>query len=97
MSGESQETRVKITNPQGFHIRPMSAFAETAGRFESSITVLKDNLSVNGKSIWELMMLAAEHGTVLTLRAQGSDAAEALAALVQVINTTFTDDENAQH
>ncbi len=96
MSGEPQETKVKITNPQGFHIRPMSAFAETAGRFKSSITVLKDNLSVNGKSIWELMMLAAEHGTELTLRAHGADAAEALAALVQVVNTTFTDDENAQ-
>jgi phosphotransferase system HPr (HPr) family protein len=96
MSGESQETKVKITNPQGFHIRPMSAFAETAARYKSNVTVHKDNLSVNGKSIWELMMLAAEQGTELTIRAQGSDAAEALAALVQVINTPFTEDENAQ-
>jgi phosphotransferase system HPr (HPr) family protein len=92
MSGESQEIKVRITNPQGFHIRPMSAFAETAGRFKSAVTVHKDDLAVNGKSIWELMMLAAEQGTELTIRAQGADAADALAALVVVINTPVKDD-----
>ena len=96
MSGESLESKVRITNPQGFHIRPMSAFAETAGRFKSNVTVQKDDLKVNGKSIWELMMLAAEQGTELTIRAEGSDAAEAIAALVQVVNTRFLDEDSKQ-
>jgi phosphocarrier protein HPr len=95
MSGESLESKVRVTNPQGFHIRPMSAFAEAASRFASTVTVMKEDLAVNGKSIWELMMLAAEQGTELTIRVQGTDAPEALATLVDVVNTRFMDEETA--
>jgi phosphotransferase system HPr (HPr) family protein len=95
MSGEPLEGKVRITSAQGFHIRPMSAFAELAGRFASSVAVVKDGTAVNGKSIWELMLLGAEQGTELTIRVQGADAAEALAALLQLLNTPMVEEESA--
>jgi len=52
MSGETIQRRVKITNPQGFHMRPATMFAQLAGQFESSVTVCKGDQRVNGKSPW---------------------------------------------
>jgi phosphotransferase system HPr (HPr) family protein len=95
MNGEPLEAKVRITSAHGFHIRPMSAFAELANRFASAVSVRKEQLVVNGKSIWDLMMLGAEQGTELTIRVEGPDAPQALPALVQVINTPIVEEESA--
>ena len=64
-------------------------FVKTANKFESEISVEKNNESVNGKSIMGMMMLAAGKDTVITLTATGSDAEEAMQELEKVINNKF--------
>jgi phosphotransferase system HPr (HPr) family protein len=85
MNGETLQRTVIITNPQGFHLRPMAAFVQTAAGFTAQVTLRRDGLTVNGKSMLELMQLAATYGTELTLCAAGPDAQQALAALVSVL------------
>ena len=82
MSGTPLRATVVVTNPQGFHMRPMAAFAEQAGRFASEVTVCREDVRANGKSILDLMRLAAEQGTELTVEVEGPDAAAALDSLV---------------
>jgi phosphotransferase system HPr (HPr) family protein len=94
MNGDTLHSTVVVTNPQGFHMRPVTAFAELANRFQSTVTVTKDGKAVNGKSPLELMFLAAEQGSRLELQVSGPDAREALHALVELINTLRFDDEN---
>lgn len=80
------EKKVHIINKLGLHARPAALIVKTAAQFVSHITLLKDGLQVNGKSIMGVMMLAAEYGSEITIRANGSDkeaAVEALEALIQ--------------
>ena len=86
---------VIVSNPQGFHMRPMAAFAQLAARFESSVKVSRDGQSVNGKSMWDLMLLAATQGTVLTVEVAGPDAEAALDALVASLKTP-TEEESPE-
>jgi phosphocarrier protein len=83
------EQVITIQNRLGLHARACSVFVKAAARFAAHITVARDGLEVNGKSILGVMMLAAEMGAEVTLRAEGSDEAEALAALVRVVNDKF--------
>jgi phosphocarrier protein len=85
MNGDPLRKTVVITNPQGFHMRPMAAFAQLASRFDSSVKVSREGQSVNGKSILDLMLLAAAQGTELTLEVAGPDAPDALDALVNLL------------
>jgi phosphocarrier protein HPr len=85
MNGESLSKKVVVSNPQGFHMRPMAAFAQLAARFQSSVKVSREGQSVNGKSILDLMLLAAAQGTELTLEVAGPDAQSALDALVNLL------------
>ncbi len=77
---------VAILNRNGLHARPAAAFVKLASRFRSEITVRREDLEVNGKSIMGVLMLAAEPGAVLTIRAAGEDAAPAVDALVSLIS-----------
>jgi len=92
MSGETLQRRVTITNPQGFHMRPQSVFARLANRFASTVTVSNGSQRANGKSQWELMLLAAEQGSELLLEVAGPDAQAALDALSQVLAAPSADD-----
>jgi phosphotransferase system HPr (HPr) family protein len=77
---------VVLTNPSGFHLRPMQAFVELAAKYQSAIRVRRDEQGpVDGKSIWALMSLAAEHGTALTVEVDGPDAPDALEKLVDLL------------
>jgi phosphocarrier protein HPr len=86
MNGDVLRQTVMINSPQGFHLRPMGAFAQLAARFQSSVKVSKEGQTVNGKSILDLMLLAATQGTELTLEVAGPDAQDALSALVNLLN-----------
>jgi phosphotransferase system HPr (HPr) family protein len=86
MSADRLRHKVVITNPQGLHMRPSAALAELAGRFQSTITVSVNGKSVNGKSLWDLMLLAAMPGSELTLEVDGPDAPAALDALVALLS-----------
>ncbi|MBA3466754.1 MAG: HPr family phosphocarrier protein [Gemmatimonadaceae bacterium] len=83
------ERQVKIVNKLGIHARPAAEIVKTAVKFKSSITIVRDDLEVNAKSIMGVMMLAAECGATITLRAEGVDADDALAAIAAVIAAKF--------
>jgi phosphocarrier protein len=83
------ERTVTIVNKNGVHARPAAEIVKTAGRFASNITIVRDELEVNGKSIMGVMMLAAECGSAVTLRATGTDAEEAVEALAQLVASRF--------
>lgn len=83
------ERSVEILNKHGVHARPAAEIVKTAARFRSEITLVKDDVSVNGKSIMGVMMLAAECGSTVLLRAEGEDAEAALDALVALVASRF--------
>ena len=92
MSGRGSgvlERTVKIVNRLGLHARPAAEFVKLAGRFASEIQVEKAGLEVNGKSIMGILMLAAEHGSMIVIRAEGPDAEAALEALVGLVDRGF--------
>jgi phosphotransferase system HPr (HPr) family protein len=95
MNGETLERKVVVTNPQGFHLRPIAAFAQLAARFHSRVTVCREGQAVDGKSILDLMLLAAAQGSELTVRAEGPDAQNALDALVALLQSPGEEDNGA--
>ena len=80
---------VKILNKLGIHARPAAEIVKAAGKFKSNITIIRDDLEVNAKSIMGVMMLAAEFGSTIILRAVGEDAEAALDALAACIASKF--------
>jgi phosphocarrier protein len=83
------ERDATIVNPLGLHARPAAQFVRLASSFASDILVSKDGLDVNGKSIMGVMMLAAECGSAIRIRASGDDAERALEALCTLIADGF--------
>ena len=83
------ERIVQIVNKAGLHARPAAEIVKLAAKYASDITVVRDELEVNGKSIMGVMMLAAECGSTLQLKAEGPDAKEALDALQKLIESKF--------
>ncbi|MEN9819008.1 MAG: phosphocarrier protein HPr [Gemmatimonadota bacterium] len=83
------ERSVQIVNKHGLHARPAAEVVKLASRFASEITIVRDDLEVNGKSIMGVMMLAAEFGATITLRADGADAEAALDALAALVAARF--------
>ncbi|MBA3340971.1 MAG: HPr family phosphocarrier protein [Gemmatimonadaceae bacterium] len=83
------ERSVKIVNKLGIHARPAAEIVKAASKFKSGITIVRDDLEVNGKSIMGVMMLAAECGATILLRAEGEDEAPALDALAAIVANGF--------
>jgi phosphocarrier protein HPr len=92
MEAEIVRVKVAIVNARGLHARASAKFVETAAKFRSEITVMKDDHSVSGRSIMGLMMLAAAKGSIVELVAKGPDAREAIAALTSLIAARFHED-----
>ena len=84
-----RSTEVTIPNKYGLHARPAAEFVKLANKFASDIWVKKDDVDVSGKSIMGVMMLAAEHGSVIGIRASGDDAEAALEALTALVASGF--------
>ncbi len=80
---------LKVTNEVGLHARPAAKFVETSNRFKSRISVTKDGVTVNAKSIIGVLSLGAGKGAVITLEAVGEDEAEAVAALKALVEAGF--------
>ncbi len=83
---------VEINNRLGLHARPAMSFVETASGFQSEIWVKGNNQRVDGKSIMQMMMLAATRGTKLEIEANGPDAEAAIARLVELVRSGFDED-----
>ena len=76
---------VKIKNPNGFHMRPKAAFVEAAMRFASDVKLIWEGQAFNGKSMFELMLVAAAEDSEVTLEVFGSDSLLALQEFEKVL------------
>jgi len=83
------EREATIVNRDGLHARPAAKIVRLASNFNSEVELAKDGVGVNGKSIMGVMMLAAECGSSITIRADGPDAAQAVEALAQLVASGF--------
>ncbi len=86
------DRQVTIQNKLGLHARPAMQFVDVANQFQAGVKVCKGDQAVDGKSIMQMMMLAATAGTVLKIVAEGEDAAQALEALEKLINARFDEE-----
>lgn len=86
---------VTVTNARGLHARAAAAFARVAGRFDADVTVMARGHSVSALSIMGLLMLAATRQTEIGIQATGADAAVAVAALAQLVENRFEEDDKA--
>jgi len=87
------EREVRIENRNGLHARPAAEIVKAASKFRSEVTIRRDDLEVNGKSIMGVMMLAAEYGTTIFLRADGDDAEQAVEAIAALVASRFGERE----
>ncbi len=83
------EVECVISNELGLHLRAAAALVKIAEGFKSEVTLYRDGLPANGKSIIALVTLAAAKGTRLRIVAQGSDADEMVSALEALVLDGF--------
>ncbi len=81
--------QLMVRNSHGLHARTAAVLVKAANRFESEIQIEKEGSAVNAKSIMGVLMLAAAQGTVLTVTAEGPDAAEAMTVLSALFEAGF--------
>jgi len=91
LSEEASE-EVVLTNKYGLHARPATLIAQTAKDFAADVSLSKDGQEVDAKSIFGMLTLAAEKGSVLVVKARGGDAEAAVAKLSEVISAFELDD-----
>jgi phosphocarrier protein HPr len=85
----AETAKVLVSNKHGLHARPVTQFVQLANQFQSKIEVSNGELSVDGKSVMSMLRLAASRGTMLDLKADGADAAEALKKLSGLVESKF--------
>ena len=78
-----------IVNQRGLHARASAAFARVAAKFDARITARFDGMSANAASIMDLLMLGARMGHTIEIEAEGRQAAEALAAICDLVARKF--------
>ena len=83
------EREATIVNQDGVHARPAARIVRLANSFAADIELAKDGVGVNAKSIMGVMMLAAECGSSITIRANGPDAEQAVTALAELVASGF--------
>ena len=93
MADERAEQTVLIVNELGLHARAATKLVQLASKFPCDLTLTKDGHEVNGKSIMGVLMLVASKGTSVTIRTKGERAAEAVAAIVKLIEDKFGEDK----
>ncbi len=92
-SGKSVVRVLEICNKKGLHARASAKFAQLVDQFDAVVKVTRGTETVGGNSIMGLMMLAAGHGTSITVEASGPQAAEVVEALAKLVGGRFTEDE----
>jgi phosphocarrier protein len=81
-----------IKNKMGLHARPAALFVKTASQFNADVTLNKDGLEVNGKSIMGVLMLAAERGSRIIIKTNGKDEETAMEALTDLLEGKFDEE-----
>ena len=83
---------VTVVNHLGMHARAAAKFVHVATRYEARVKVARDWREMDGKSIMGILLLAAAHGSTITISAEGTDERDAVAALVALVQSGFGDD-----
>jgi phosphocarrier protein HPr len=87
------EISLAIRNKVGLHARPAALFVQEANKYKTEITVRNGDTTANAKSILSVLTLGADQGCTIVVRADGEDAAQALAALKTLVETGFGEAE----
>ena len=90
---ETVKTTVGICNQRGLHARASAKFVKLASTFEAEVRVTRDGVTVDARSIMGLLMLGAGNGCGVDIEGEGTDAAEAVAALADLVNRKFDEDQ----
>jgi phosphocarrier protein len=93
-----KEIEVRVVNLRGLHARAAARVVQTASRFQSQITLLRDNLQSDAKSILGVLLLAAPRGTLIRVRVSGPDEDQAVEAIRRLFESGFeeTDEDSAR-
>lgn len=86
------EKKIQVINRLGLHARPAALLVQKASRFQSEIRLVKDEYELNAKSIMSVMMLAAEMGSFITIKAWGEDEVQAVEELAKLFEEKFGED-----
>lgn len=86
------EKKVKIVNKLGLHARPAALFVKITTKYKCNVLVEKDGFEINAKSIMGVMMLAAEHGSFLSIKCNGDDENQCLTELIELIDNKFNEE-----
>jgi phosphocarrier protein len=85
------EKKVNVSNSLGIHARPASMIVQAATKFKSNVTLEKDGVTADAKSIMSVMMLAAGNKSQVTIRATGEDEHEAVDTLAGIFESKFNE------
>jgi phosphoenolpyruvate-protein phosphotransferase/dihydroxyacetone kinase phosphotransfer subunit len=85
----TKEVQLQLINPMGLHARPASLFVQTAGRFQARIQVLGRGREADATSIIGVLSLGVQQGDTIIIRASGTDANTAIAALEELVRASF--------
>ena len=83
------ERKIQVVNKLGLHARPAAMLVQKASKFKSEIKLQKEDIEVNAKSILSVMMLAAEVGSFLIIKAEGEDEEQAVEAITKLFEEKF--------
>ena len=85
------EQTTTVVNRDGLHMRPSMVITDVASQFQSKITLTKEDTEIEAHSIMQVTMLAAVRGDAIIVKAEGDDEKEAVAAIVAVIESGFSE------
>jgi phosphocarrier protein HPr len=85
------EKQYTIKNKQGLHARPVAELCKITSKFKSNITISKDGIDVNGKSVMGILMLAAEYMSEINVKVDGNDENELIHAIETLIENNFNE------
>ena len=88
-----QQREIEIVNKLGLHARASAKLTQLAGQFTAEVWISREGRKVNAKSIMGVMMLAAAKGSLVEIETDGPDEAQAMTALVGLINDKFGEGE----
>ena len=86
------QKKVVIQNQLGLHARPAALFVKQSSQYLSRVTISKDGVEVDGKSILGILMLACEKGSEIILKVEGEDEKECFQVLLDLILGNFEEE-----
>lgn len=80
---------LKVTNSQGFHMRPATVFANAMGKYSADIKIKIQNMEVNAKSVMNLIAACIKFGAEIEIICDGQDEEAALKEAVSLVEDGF--------